>query len=725
MSLNLVAGKFRKPSSARSVIVPPLPVGRIFAALGYLVVEEGADELFHLLEPPPEWFEELWPAAADQSLLLIERFPFLENFLIDAREFWHRKTAGLIRSGFWTEEDMGGKEWVLEATAACVDERRLLLIRWLGPSFEEWRSVLQEARERALECQRLALAADALRASEAKAWTLLESMPDTMFRLKRDGSYLDFSGSKPGWATASKKLHDVLPPDLADLFAERVDQALAQGGVHSLEYRRDLGGQPHDLEARVAPCGPDEVLVIVRDITARKQAEAELFTTLEQVKTSRDDLLLILDQLRIGAALTDERGRCVFLNQPACRIFGRNQDQVNGKHWTQLEFLSRYDVARLKEMERKPPKQRSRVAIQWERADGRRYWMDVDLQNDPRNPQRKLLLLYDVSETQDLRRLLDDRSQLQDMVGHSRAMQLLFRLIRHLSHVDTTVLIEGETGTGKELVARALHSLSPRRNGPFIALNCAGLPESLVASQLFGHTRGAFTGAIAEAPGLFEAARGGVLFLDEIGDIPPAVQINLLRVLQEKEVMRLGETKPRKIDVRVLAATHRDLNVEVAAGRFRADLLYRVRVARIRVPKLAERREDIPLLASRFLGELQAGTGKPLREISSSAMRRLMEHSWPGNVRELRSALEYAVLHCIGQVIRPNDLPPEIVEPSESIAPDRPTARLSGHAQLLEALEETRGNRAKAARLLGISRATLYRLLASLEHSEPRDEGRS
>jgi DNA-binding NtrC family response regulator len=302
-------------------------------------------------------------------------------------------------------------------------------------------------------------------------------------------------------------------------------------------------------------------------------------------------------------------------------------------------------------------------------------------------------------------------------------MNVVYEQIRELGRVDTTVLIEGQTGSGKELVARALHASSQRKSGPFIPVNCAGLTDSLLGSQLFGHKRGAFTGAIADSQGFFEAANGGTLLLDEIGDVPLNVQTNLLRVLEAREITRIGESRPRKIDVRVLAATNRDLGKEVEAGNFRADLLYRIRVARVQIPALRDRRGDIPLLVEAFLGESRVTTGKSVDEVSHETMRILLEHPWPGNVRELKNAIEYAVIRCSGSVIHPGDLPPEIVDPADLPFQTDDSSILqfpSGGThpdekeRFLAALERANGNRTVAATLLGISRATLYRRLAKL-----------
>jgi DNA-binding NtrC family response regulator len=309
----------------------------------------------------------------------------------------------------------------------------------------------------------------------------------------------------------------------------------------------------------------------------------------------------------------------------------------------------------------------------------------------------------------DLKRQLNEKTQFQDLIGKSRLMGQLYGQIRDLAKVDTTVLIEGQTGTGKELVARAIHLSSARKTGPFIAVNCAGLTDALLGSQLFGHKKGAFTGAVDHQQGFFEAANGGTLFLDEIGDISTAVQTNLLRVLQEREIIRLGESRPRKVDVRVLAATHHNLSQDVVKGVFRADLLYRIRVARIQLPSLRDRREDIPLLVASFLGQCCAVTGKPVDRVSPEAMQALTNYAWPGNVRELKSAIESGVISCKETTIRIEDLPPEVFD---SLVPQMPLdASQDEKARLLAALDHAKGNRTIAARLLGVSRATLYRRL--------------
>lgn len=502
---------------------------------------------------------------------------------------------------------------------------------------------------------------------------------------------------------------------------QKLREALSRGQPFSgetINYHKD--GSEYYVEWDITPIrsGDGQIshfLSIQRNITARKLAENQMREMFRQVEKSRNDLGAILNELRIGTAMTDENDRVVFLNAAAQQLFGRPDAAAGDIAWKDLFGLSAEDTTKLEALIRKPAEERVKIPVHLDRTGGRRVWLEIDVKDDPRGTRGTIFFLYDVTEVHDLRRLLDERAQFHDLLGKSKAMQLVYQQIRDVAGVDSTVVIEGETGTGKELVARAIHYSSHRKDKPFIAVNCAGLTESLLGSQLFGHKRGAFTGAIDDHQGLFEAANGGTLLLDEIGDIPMTVQNQLLRVLQEREIVRLGESRPRKIDVRVLAATHRSLSEEAAKGSFRSDLFYRIRVARITLPPLRARREDIPLLAASFLAQFAAASGKPVTELSHDALRLLADYSWPGNVRELRSAIEFAVIRCKGAVIQPDDLPPEIVHPAslESAIPS--DALADDKARLQKALDRSRGNRALAARFLGISRATLYRRLADLK----------
>jgi PAS domain S-box-containing protein len=508
---------------------------------------------------------------------------------------------------------------------------------------------------------------------------------------------------------------------------QRLREALSRGEPFSGEtvnYRKDNSEYYVEWDITPIRAGDGEIthfLSIQRNVTARKLAEDQLQEMYRQVERSRNDLRSILNELRIGTVMTDKNGHVIFLNSAARHLFAGRESASTNLPWQKLFGLDAENTRNLQAVIDKPFAERNRIALHLDAIDGRRLWLEVDVKDDPRDTSGKIFFLYDVTDVHDLRRLLDERAQFYDLLGKSAAMQQVYQQIRAVAQVDSTVLIEGETGTGKELVARAIHAASHRKDKPFVAVNCAGLTESLLGSQLFGHKRGAFTGAIEDHQGLFEAANGGTLLLDEIGDIPMTVQNQLLRVLQEREIVRLGETRPRKINVRLLAATHRSLSDEVTRGNFRTDLFYRVRVARIAVPALRGRREDIPLLAASFLAQFSAAAAKRVTEFSPQAVRQLMDHPWPGNVRELRSAIEFAVIRCGGAVIQPEDLPPEIGAPSDfgSSIPGDPLN--DEKARFLDALDRSRGNRALAARLLGISRATLYRRLADL-NIHPEDK---
>lgn len=450
----------------------------------------------------------------------------------------------------------------------------------------------------------------------------------------------------------------------------------------------------------------------VENLGRRKRAEAQVAEVMSELEQSRDDMLSILNRQGIGTAMTDDAGNLTFLSVACQRLLGINSKRALGRAWGDAFPLEKRVVEALKEAGRSPERARSKISASLVTKDNRRAWVEIEVRNDPRDPKRLIFFVYDTSEVHDLRKLLGEKGQFEDLVGKSEAMAQVYHLIREVARVDTTVLIEGETGTGKELVSRAIHNTSKRSGKPFVAVNCGGLTESLLASQLFGHKRGAFTGAIETHRGFFESASGGTIFLDEIGDIPPVVQTSLLRVLQEKEILPLGESKPRKIDARIIAATHRDLAAEVEAGRFRADLLYRIRVARVPLAPLRERREDIPLLVAAFLQELSAAMERETPEVSASALRRLLDYGWPGNVRELRSAIEFGMIRCDGKVIGPDDLPPEMaVATPTAESQAKPSDDREG---VLDALRQAQGNRTRAAKILGVSRATFYRRMAEL-----------
>ena len=333
----------------------------------------------------------------------------------------------------------------------------------------------------------------------------------------------------------------------------------------------------------------------------------------------------------------------------------------------------------------------------------------------------------DLSPIEQLQKELQSRYTFEDIVGRSVVMRKLFEILPQISESASTVLIEGPSGTGKELFARAIHSLSPRKKKPFIPINCAALPDTLLESELFGYKAGAFTDARRNKPGRFTLANGGTIFLDEIGDISPAMQVRLLRVLQDRMVEPLGSVEPVKVDVRIIAATNRDLGIQVREGSFREDLYYRIRVISLRLPSLCQRREDIPLLVDHLVAKYNRLQGRDIAGVSEEVMARLMEYEYPGNVRELENIIEQAFVLCRGGLIELHHLPSEL-RPAVAGGyggPGPMSLQAMEKLSITEALRRHGGNRKKAALQLGIDPSTLYRKLKALDVEPPgRDGGR-
>jgi two-component system response regulator AtoC len=349
-----------------------------------------------------------------------------------------------------------------------------------------------------------------------------------------------------------------------------------------------------------------------------------------------------------------------------------------------------------------------------------------DYVGKPFKPDEIVLVLRKAEERETLRRenralkeQIQKESQFESILAKSAAMTDIFRTITKIADYKTTVLIQGESGVGKELVARAVHSRSSRKNHPFVPINCGAIPENLLESELFGHKKGAFTDANADRRGLFEEADGGTLFLDEIGELPLNLQVKLLRALQEESIRRVGDSKDIKIDVRIITATHRDLAAEAKAGRFREDLFYRINVLPITIPPLRARREDINLLIDHFLARNNIRLGTQIRALTADARKLLLEYAWPGNVRELENTIERAMVLCDGDVIDAHDLPERLREALDPVQVQLATGELSvkkttaaiEEILIRRALQKTRGNRTRAAELLEIShRALLYKI---------------
>ena len=344
-------------------------------------------------------------------------------------------------------------------------------------------------------------------------------------------------------------------------------------------------------------------------------------------------------------------------------------------------------------------------------------FVNDDLLQTVKNAVKQRLLFQ---ENRFLRRELRQKYDFSQMIGKSEALQQVFSLVKKVAGTSANILIQGESGTGKELVARSIHFNSKRADAPFLAVNCGALPESLLESELFGHTKGSFTGAVADKKGLFRSANGGTLFLDEVSEMPLALQVKLLRALQEHEVTPVGSAEAIKFDARIIAATNKRLDIEVVDGRFREDLFYRLNVVEIDVPPLRERRDDIPLLVKHFGAKNAQGQNSAEKRVTNEAMVALKGYSWPGNVRELENVIERAVI-LSGSEIGLDSLPPKVAESTSGVSQDthyRPTLEEMEQCYLLEVLTSVDDDKTQAARILGIDLSTLYRKLKRYEEED-------
>jgi PAS domain S-box-containing protein len=435
---------------------------------------------------------------------------------------------------------------------------------------------------------------------------------------------------------------------------------------------------------------------------------------------------IIFEHIPHGIFTVDKEGTITSFNRAAEKITGWSRLEVIG---TQCAKVFRSDHCEhscflRQSIERGEQHRDQEVVIT--RKDGNELLISVstaNLEDENGRLVGGVEMFRDLTVIAELRRQIQNSYTNQDIISKSAAMRGVRELVPLVARSRSTVLVEGEPGTGKELVARAIHNLGPRRDKPFVAVNCGALPDSLAESELFGYVKGAFTDAVKNKPGRFALAEGGTLFLDEVGEISPAMQIKLLRVLQEREYMPLGGVAPVPADVRVLAATNRNLASEVSYGKFRQDLFYRLNVVRINLPPLRARLEDVPLLIARFIEKFNALQGRRITSISERAMAQLLRHDYPGNVRELENAIEHGFVVCGGSVIEREDLPPHII--GEQVAPldlpDTATGTDMGPLQgaealaIREALANHHGVRTLAAKELGISRNTLWRKMKRYE----------
>jgi len=464
---------------------------------------------------------------------------------------------------------------------------------------------------------------------------------------------------------------------------------------------------------------PLYLLPIVQDISDRKNAEAAMRSMFAEKERMRAGLESVFRSIPDAIITVDTNMRILRINRALSEICCIGAELSQGQALTGLTGSCKRSCFSVLQttLETGRPVVEHRVECHTH-TPGKVVVINSSPLLDGENKSvGAVLVIRDITRLAGLERRLTDLHGHRGIVGKSKVMQDIYGVLNHLSDVESTVLITGESGTGKELVAEALHYGGARCKGPLIKVNCSALSESLLESELFGHTRGAFTGAIRDKVGRFEAAENGTIFLDEIGDISPRIQLNLLRVLERKEFERVGDSKTHKANVRVLAATNVDLLSKIRQGLFREDLYYRLKVMVIHLPPLRDRAEDIPLLMAHFIAQFQASFGKLIEKCSDEVKRVFMTYPWPGNVRELKYALEHACILCPGGEITCAHLPADLVRYSQGHAVPQlehtPPSRVGSHGltreALQQALEQTGGNRAKAARVLGVDRRTLYR----------------
>ncbi len=418
-----------------------------------------------------------------------------------------------------------------------------------------------------------------------------------------------------------------------------------------------------------------------------------------------------------GIVMVDEKMTVAEINDAAQRICGFSRDAVIGK--PMMELADRCDgncVGALEEAlnSRRPVELRF---VECRSAQGKGQVVSVTaapLLGVKERFTGAVMVVRDETRLVSLERRLQERQKIDSIVGRSEGIEKVRTMIRELADVMTTVLISGESGTGKELVVDALHYCGDRRQGPLVKVNCAALSENLLESELFGHVAGAFTGAVKEKIGRFQRANGGTIFLDEIGEISQRMQLRLLRVIERMEFERVGDATPVKVDVRLVAATNRDLQKRVAGGEFREDLYYRLKVVQIHVPPLRERRDDIPLLVEHFRRNFNRKFGKQIKGVSSDIERMFLHYPWHGNVRELENLLEHAFVRCRQNVITTENLPPDFLGYFESRALSDDRNPEGEAAAIRKALVHAGGNKTEAARMLGMSRRTIYRKIERL-----------
>ena len=460
----------------------------------------------------------------------------------------------------------------------------------------------------------------------------------------------------------------------------------------------------------------------------KQETENRLLESREMLRKAHDELKLRLNErdaiLRsVGDAIisVDKEMHIIWINEATEKICGIDSEKTKGGKFTDIQIPCDKSC-----LEALTETLRTKTAIKEYHLECNHK--DQTLKSVVLNSSLlfdangkaigAVLVVRDITRLSDLERQLQERHQFHNIIGKSEKMKEIYTLLQSLADIDTTVLITGESGTGKEVIAKTLHYSSNRAFKPLIKVNCSALAENLLESELFGHVKGAFTGAVKNKLGRFQAADHGTILLDEIGDTSPLIQLKLLRVLQEREFEKVGDSTTIKVDVRVIATANSDLREKMKSGEFRKDLFYRLNVVVISLPPLCERMEDIPLLAEHFFCLFKKRFNKNIVDISNEALKTLMAYPWPGNVRELEHAIEHAFVLCNSGKITVDDLPPEIKQYFRTIPPLGRKQAIAGPQEILQALERSGWNKAKAARFLGIGRRTLYRKINEYNISE-------
>ncbi len=450
------------------------------------------------------------------------------------------------------------------------------------------------------------------------------------------------------------------------------------------------------------------------------QQNSELLREYDSCRIQRLKLETIFDSVSDGLIAIDTKSQIINFNKAAEKITGWSYEDVGGRDINSiLKMKNPHDISTVSEtISSHKALDKRDVEILTKQGEVKQVVLHIDVLDDATERfEGIVIILHDVSEVKRLRREVQGQYKFGNLIGKSPQMQSIYELIIQAGTSDASILIEGKSGTGKELVAKAIHYNSSRSEHPFITINCSAIPETLLESELFGHVKGAFTGALYDRAGRFESADGGSIFLDEIGELSPSAQVKLLRVVQEKTFERVGSSNTQHVDVRIISATNKRLKKLMESGDFREDLYYRLRVFPINLPPLCERKEDIPLLIQHFIDRNNDKMGKNIKIVEAKALGALLDYSWPGNIRELENALEYAFVRVEGDQIRLNDLPAEVLNLSglSSVKGEyelgSSTTQKEEEEIIESALREAKGNKSKAAKLLAIGRTTLYKKL--------------